>query len=183
MSDIELTTKSEQSYASYFCEENIWRLCNHFPALGGNAVFISNVHRQCPMWYQSSAAEGAPVIWDYHVIFMFMSADTWRVVDHDTRLPNPINLDHYLSSSFPSRIAPDYEPVFRVVDSSLFLNRFSSSRSHMRNQSGNFTQPLPSWSPIYNGIDDNLDDFVDMKNLRFGTVYSKGQFIHIYCLS
>ena len=54
-------------YQAYYCEENIWRLCQQ-PQLQvhkSEVVFISNPRRTCALWYQRAAPYPTePVVWD-----------------------------------------------------------------------------------------------------------------------
>ena len=90
----------------------------------GFVVFISNPNRQTPIWCQKSAkSSDAPVIWDYHVIFLLTRTEDAKqvrstadhhvlskpvsatfVIDLDTNLGYPVLFDHYVKSSFRPEI-------------------------------------------------------------------------------
>ncbi len=63
-------------YAPYYCEENIWHLCQEadFSGFDRKVVLVSNDRRTCALWNQrAQMAHGEPVIWDYHVVLLFKS--------------------------------------------------------------------------------------------------------------
>ena len=77
----EISLKSDQSYTSCYCEENVWKLCDKIRNTKNLiylqeedkafVVFISNENRTVPLWRQSaSEEEEGLVIWDYHVILI-----------------------------------------------------------------------------------------------------------------
>ena len=81
-----MVSREKQKYTSCYCEENVWHLCNDRIGDDGKAIFISNDNRQCPMWHQRAAADGEPVIWDYHVIYLSRVEKEWMILDLDSTL-------------------------------------------------------------------------------------------------
>jgi hypothetical protein len=76
-------------------------------------------------------------MWNYHVILLRERANAWNdqtvtvVLDMDTRLKFPCDLNEYLRHSFSEvSIRPaDAAPLFRIVDAKHYLNLFSSNRA------------------------------------------------------
>ncbi len=153
---------SPVKYWPFFCEENIWHLCqeNFLMPLERKVVFISNTNRYVAMKFQKAASPGAKVAWDYHVIILFRESE-WKVADLDTRLSLPCSTEEYFANSF----VPAAPPTFRVVDVDDFIRHFASDRRHMRNQ----PQAPPPWNCIGTGF--NLWDFVDVSNTGYGRIY------------
>ncbi len=154
-------------YQPFYCEENVWHLCQdeRVAATRNFAIFISNVGRAFPMHAQRAAATpGEAVVWDYHAVLL-AGRDIW---DLDCRLGAPLSLDAWLAASFPVQ-PPLTAPRFRVVAAALFVGRFASDRSHMRDASGAWRHPPPSWPAIGDGST-NLKQFVDMEQTFHGDV-------------
>lgn len=191
-------------YAAYYCEENVWHLCQR-PEFGKGerrVVFISNLQRTCAMWGQRAARRNQPVIWDYHVIFIYTTdrcgvrgiagganslqadavsgddtlspgkqSEEWQVYDLDTTLECPVSVEDYLRHSFrPDQVPPDYRPHFRVLRADDYVNLFSSDRSHMKGPDGSWLAPPPKWNALFNGVNSNLMDLVDVSNPEPGDV-------------
>lgn len=166
-------------YQAYYCEENIWRLCQQplLQAHKSEVVFISNPRRTCALWYQRAAPYPTePVVWDYHVILLTQTLDnTWQVWDLDTLLGCPLRAEDYFSMTFwgTPRIPAQYAPRFRTVPAGLFLQHFSSDRSHMRDEQGHYMQPPPPWDAPQRGTEStNLMRFVDVIHEYIGEVMS-----------
>jgi len=164
---------ANERYTSHYCEENIWQLCRQYQHFSNTAyaVFISNPKRQVAIWQQRlQAAEGLPVVWDYHVIFVYKSV-IWKVIDFDTRLPSPCPLKDYLDYSFAplKNESQHFAPFFKCVENTMYLEHFSSDRRHMRNQD-QWLAPPPKWPMIGQGW--NLNQFFDMTDNRLGKVFS-----------
>jgi hypothetical protein len=146
-------------YAPYYCEENVYHLCAESslsPAHGvvhRRVVIISNERRCCALWAQRAAASRhRPVLWDYHVIFSAQTAaESWLVWDLDTRLGFPVSLPVYLSGTFRplDRAHRWLAPRFRIQTAEDYRAHFSSDRSHMRADNGEWLQPPPPWPPIH----------------------------------
>lgn len=160
---------------AYYCEENAWYLCQE-PFFGNrlrHIIFISNLEGAVPMWNQR-AGQGKPIVWDYHVIVI--AEDPIEVWDVDTLLGIPISLDDYLAGSFHAEMPDLYQPSFRVIRMELFLDVFSSDRSHMRRPNGTYRKPPPSWPMIKKpGVPSNLMQFVDFERPFVGEVMSLAQ--------
>lgn len=126
-------------YTALFCEENIWHLADLLIKQGVHCdeldvIFISNVQQQVVIFNQQSSSIKNPVIWDYHVILLRTSASKKIIYDFDTRASFESDAAHYFDLSFPANIniAPPYQAGFRIIPSSVFIERFSSDRSHMQ---------------------------------------------------
>ena len=165
-------------YHPFYCEENIWHLSQD-PTLSAEqkyVVFISNKDKTCAMWHmKASAGEDHPIIWDYHVILVAKAPD-WQVYDLDSRLGYPIEPEKYLRESFNDKWASSYAPKFRVIGTALFLEYFSSDRSHMIHQGHQVPYEPPPWPKIFNGKESNLWRFVDMSDPFIGDVLDLDQF-------
>jgi hypothetical protein len=161
-------------YTPYYCEENIWHLCRQpqFAEAEAKVLFISNPRRQCYFWYQRAARDPSqPILWDYHVVLM-VRQQGWQVWDLDTILPVPIGAREYLDRTFMhvGKAAPDFDPLFRVIDCKEFIDRFASDRSHMLDANGNWLESPPPWEPIGATRPNNLQSFIDMHDTTFGIV-------------
>ncbi|VDK54984.1 unnamed protein product [Anisakis simplex] len=81
-----------------------------------------------------------------------------------------------------------HERCFRVIKANEFLKNFSSDRRHMRNDHGDFIQPPPRWSPIFDKsiflrTGHNLDDFISMDHgilSDISTVYDEETFQQVF---
>uniref|UniRef100_A0A8D1FF94 Protein N-terminal glutamine amidohydrolase n=1 Tax=Sus scrofa TaxID=9823 RepID=A0A8D1FF94_PIG len=130
-------------YNSCYCEENIWKLCeyikNHdqYPLEECYAVFISNERKM-----------------DYHVVLLHVSSGGQSFIyDLDTVLPFPCPFDTYVEDAFKSDedIHPQFRRKFRVIRADSYLKNFASDRSHMKDSSGNWREPPPSYPCIETG--------------------------------
>lgn len=150
----------QMKYCPYYCEENIWHLCQEESLLSKTrkVVFISNQNRRVAIKHQKA---GALVHWDYHVVLLLKDS-SWKVADLDTLLPFPCPAERYLSESF---VATE-TPVFSVVDADQYIRRFTSDRRHMIDQNGMYLKAPPVWDMIGTGF--NLWGFVDGE---YGRVY------------
>lgn len=156
-------------YHPFYCEENIWQLCQDARFAGGEAfvVFVSNADKSVAIWHQKLAkAHWLPVVFDYHVILLARSAfGRWEVWDLDTTLGLPHEAVDYFSRAFrPEGDIPQvYQPLFRLFPVAQFLATFSSDRSHMRDASGNWLKPPPDWNaPYRTELGMTLPDFIQM---------------------
>eukprot|EP01100_Stratorugosa_tubuloviscum_P014297 TRINITY_DN7566_c0_g1_i1.p1 TRINITY_DN7566_c0_g1~~TRINITY_DN7566_c0_g1_i1.p1 ORF type:complete len:229 (-),score=76.72 TRINITY_DN7566_c0_g1_i1:143-778(-) len=186
-----LFPKSQQIYTSCYCEENVYKLCEKIETLNGNlnlykVAFISNPNKSVAIWNQESGNrlnEGL-VIWDYHVILIQLSkikCETMNqflknslVLDLDTSLNYPINLEMYLNLCFKNNINQQFLANFRIIDALNYLNTFTSDRSHMLKKGkslntntniNDFVQIPPNYPIIQklSNINSNLfSNFVDM---------------------
>ena len=153
-------------YTPYFCEENIWHLCQHSQISSQEIriIFISNDKKICPFFYQRACSSPQyPVWWDYHVI-LICKERYWVVWDLDTVLTCPIQVEDYLRFTFgdPDSIPQPYSPRFKVIVRHQFIQKFSSDRSHMRTPSGQWVASPPPWPQIFHSGKNTLNNFIKM---------------------
>ena len=162
--------REDYLYQAYYCEENIWHLCQCDIFENSSVVFIASSGDDFPMLKQRAMATSSkPVYWDYHVVLL-VDAKTSLIVDFDTSLPFINEIGAYFSLSFldNTKLADNQKPLFRVVPACDFVELFSSDRRHMKTADG-WLAPPPSWPLIENGAS-NLSDFIDMNNTGIGEV-------------
>ncbi|KAM9164856.1 protein N-terminal glutamine amidohydrolase isoform 2-T3 [Pangshura tecta] len=149
------------AYTSCYCEENVWKLCEYlrshdqYPLEEFYAVFISNERRMIPLWKQQSGCGDEPVIWDYHVILLHVaSGDQNFIYDLDTVLPFPCPFDTYIEEAFKSDdiLLPGFRRKIRLIRADLYLKTFASDRSHMKDASGHWQKPPPSYPCIETAV-------------------------------
>ncbi|XP_032659409.1 protein N-terminal glutamine amidohydrolase [Chelonoidis abingdonii] len=179
------------AYTSCYCEENVWKLCEYirsydqYPLEEFYAVFISNERRMIPLWKQQSGCGDEPVVWDYHVILLHVaSGDQNFIYDLDTVLPFPCPFDTYIQESFKSDdiLLPGFRRKIRLIQADLYLKTFASDRSHMKDASGHWQKPPPSY-PCIETADSkmNLDDFISMNpKVGWGLVFLLPDFVERY---
>ncbi|KAF8398355.1 hypothetical protein HHK36_017282 [Tetracentron sinense] len=165
-------------HTPYYCEENVYLLCNKLCKIGvadakGSdlfVVFISNEKKQASgtACKASKRADGV-VLWDYHVVCVQRKGigDTPdQVWDLDSSLPFPTPLAHYISETIrPSfQLFPDYHRLCRIVHAPIFLCFFASDRRHMKDSVGNWIEQPPACEPIIaeDGTVHNLDEYIDI---------------------
>jgi len=151
-------------YCPFYCEENIWHLCQEEPFLpfDRKVLFISNQKQCVPMMEQKA---GSPVYWDYHVVLLYKDIH-WKIADLDTLLSFPCRSKEYLSKSFMQ----NNPPSFRVVDVADFIHYFASDRRHMIDHKGVYLQPPPPWDKIgKTGF--TLGEFIDFEQTDHGQLY------------
>ena len=73
-------------------------------------------------------------------------------------------------------IEPDRDPLFRLVERSIFIREFASDRSHMLDAEGKWMAPPPDWPPIGMREQNNLQRFIDIDDATFGAVITLGEF-------
>ena len=166
--------KETCTYTKCYCEENVWKLCEFIQTTYPTqldkcySVFISNPKQAVPIWHQgASASPEYPVVWDYHVIFLFKDENESLVYDLDTRLEFPEAFDVYMAHSIrlDEAIKSDYHRYFRVVPAALYLQTFSCDRSHMRKADQTWMAPPPDYPCIQvEGVLTNLSEFMSMDN-------------------
>ncbi|MGQ0505737.1 MAG: hypothetical protein ACT4TC_10500 [Myxococcaceae bacterium] len=127
-------------YTPLYCEENVWRLAERFPA--GDVWVISNLTHTVALAKQKATADGW-VVWDYHVVL----AVNGRVHDPDTRLPQPCPMTRYVTETFStqSMLPEEYRSLVRVLPAGEFSRLFFSDRSHMKRPDGTWLAPPPQW--------------------------------------
>ncbi|KAJ0055168.1 hypothetical protein NL108_011455 [Boleophthalmus pectinirostris] len=174
-------------YTSCYCEENVWQLCSWFRSEAEVqlqelfVLFISNHQRKVPLWKQKSGRGDLPVVWDYHVVLLWSRSGLEPLVfDLDSVLDFPCSLQDYVTQALRSDqdLHPQYHRLFRVVPSQLFLEKFSSDRSHMKKPDGTWSMPPPSYPPIQTPeTSTNLELFIQMKQDQdLGRVHSLQDF-------
>jgi len=164
-------------YQPYYCEENIWHLCQNPPLRESEVIFVSSKGDAFPMLNQRVTSNPQiPILWDYHVILLVKSdnndAEHNQIVDFDTTLPFVTDISTYFSQSFldTKLLRPDEIPFFRIVPANLYSELFSSDRSHMRAGEDWFAPP-PPW-PLIGNMPSNFYNFIDMTNNTLGEVLS-----------
>ncbi|KAK7087624.1 hypothetical protein V1264_021650 [Littorina saxatilis] len=178
-------------YTSQYCEENVWKLCDHvkrhYPEELKTfyVLFISNQEKKIPLWHQkSSKREDRLVIWDYHVVLMHQCEKGTLIYDLDTELPFPCLLDKYITFAIRDDrlLKPDFRRLFRVVPGDVYLNTFASDRSHMLKEDGSWMATPPSYPCIQTqAYQNNLADFISMKeNGGVGSVLTPSQLLQIF---
>lgn len=185
-------------YCPYFCEENVWHLCQDdvvkdgervIPLEDRRVVFVSNDRRAVPMDHQKAGA-GNVVVWDYHVVLFALAREGWQVwdLDHDKGMPRPLfswMRDSFLVDAaleaYRALTRQDFEaPRFRVVDAVDFVDGFASDRSHMLDAKGRPTRPFPEWAAI--GSEHNLMRFVDTRSAWLGDVFDFEELRLLFCM-
>jgi hypothetical protein len=172
-------TAPQIDYAAFYCEENIWRLCQN-PALADmdcDVVFISNHARQCALWGQRAGRSGdGLVLWDYHVVLLARGEQGAQIWDLDAMAGCPLAFEAWWEASWPRVVtAPRaMRPLFRVVARARFVEVFSSDRGHMC-AGGVWSAAPPAWPRIGSGPS-NLMEFVSMREGFEGRVMEAGAF-------
>ena len=161
-------------YHPYYCEENIWHLCQHPQYIGGEVVFISSYGDYFPMLCQeNSDGTGYPIFWDYHVVLL----NDGCIHDFNSTLPFSTSIAEYFEKSFidESLLAPMQKPMFRVLTADDYIEFFLSDRRHMKT-ADSWNAPPPDW-PMISETTSNLNRFIDMRDLEFGRVLSAGELL------
>lgn len=180
-------------YTSCYCEENVWQLCSWFrseaevPLHELQVLFISNHHRTVPLWKQKSGRGDFPVVWDYHVVLLWSGSGVDPLVfDLDSVLDFPCSLQDYSTLALRSDddLNPQYHRMIRSVPADIFLQKFSSDRSHMKKPDGSWSMPPPAYPPIQTPeTSSNLDLFIQMKQDQgLGRVHSLKDFMILFNL-
>ncbi|KAI0232979.1 Protein N-terminal glutamine amidohydrolase [Lamellibrachia satsuma] len=161
-------------YTKSYCEENVWKLCEHVQLSGHPsklqhcyAVFISNEKKAVPIWKQKASTDAqVPIIWDYHVIFLYEGETVTLVYDIDSVLSFPCSFDTYIREALPQDdlLKPEFRRYFRVVCANTFLANFASDRKHMLKDNTDWMMPPPSY-PCIRTLEssNNLQEFISMK--------------------
>lgn len=183
--------RSDCVYTSCYCEENVWKLCEHirsqnqYPLEEFYAVFISNDRRMVPLWKQQAGCGEQPVIWDYHVILLHVSSGGQNFIyDLDTVLSFPCPFDTYIEEAFKSDsiINPGFRRKVRLIRADVYLKTFASDRSHMKDTRGNWLKEPPRYPCIETAdFKMNLDDFISMNpEVGWGSVFPLPEFVQAF---
>jgi len=103
-------------YHPFFCEENIWHLCD--ARRNGWAVFVSN--EKGAVYFENQRLQPSGLIWDYHVVYLGVDGQIIDF-DHDGDLATPLH--SWLSHSF-SNSPEALEAKFNVVAADDYLLHF-----------------------------------------------------------
>lgn len=164
------------NYQPYYCEENIWQLCQNPQYAGGQVLFISAYGEHFAMLCQQGGeGEEHLVCWDYHVIFLHEG----NILDFNSTLTFPTPSEQYFNESFiDENLLPEaLIPVFRVMRASEYAESFLSDRRHMRTKHG-WSAPPPDW-PLISKSRSNLAQFADMRDPEFGEVLSLSEVLFV----
>ncbi|MGB0524019.1 MAG: hypothetical protein ACPGJS_13710 [Flammeovirgaceae bacterium] len=165
-------------YQAFYCEENIWHLANVFP--NSLVLFILNYEKTTKLYYQKAAAHPLlPIHWDYHVILLREEEEL--IYDFDTHLGFPVEVPSYFNMTFNIGIEHiDPNCMLRFIHAQDYLKYFSSDRSHMKDEIGNWIHPPPAWELIQ-GEDENkklgLDEILNLDNYAIGKLISLNDWI------
>lgn len=148
------TAKKMLDYQYCYCEENTLRLLqdSRLPHSRRFAVGITGDGDYFALG-RAAGADNGVANWDYHVVTVAFDdvAGRFVVFDFDSELPFPTPLEDYVRESFTALDCPrDLEARFRVFPADTYLSEFSSDRSHMRDQSGNWLAEPPPWPATLN---------------------------------
>lgn len=163
-------------YQPFYCEENIWHLCQHPDYLGGDVVFIASYGDYFPMLCQQGCDNpGELIFWDYHVVLL----NHGNIYDFNTTLPFSSMAIDYFDQSFidENRLNPLQVPMFRLIPAKEFVAAFQSDRSHMKSEDGWNAEP-PEW-PLISESASNLDRFSNMGDLEFGRVLNASELLNV----
>jgi hypothetical protein len=151
-----LLKKEHCNYTSCYCEENVYWLCKKFTEeimmkdFCHYVVVVSNPTKAVPIFQQQAGKEEHEglVVWDYHV-FVLQASTKFRdnssslIWDLDTKLGFPLPAEEYFDKSFPMELDEEEAIYFKVIDAQTYLRDFSSDRSHMKDEQGNWQSPPP----------------------------------------
>ncbi|CAK0757771.1 hypothetical protein CVIRNUC_002568 [Coccomyxa viridis] len=188
------------AYCPYYCEENIYKLCQTFAADDGynkelSVVFISNDEGKVPIQRQTVAENvGGTVVWDYHVIAVERDGDTSVIYDLTSQLPRPCPVALYARQALGPANTWRFTRMFRVIPAALYLEHFASDRSHMLDASSLsdppvYNRPPPDYPCIVSRSGDIMtlpfywtmhNDGVAYTDGRYGRVYSEDAFMMMH---
>lgn len=168
-------------YQPFYCEENIWQLCQREEFHNSYAVIISCLDECFPMLQQkSSPSPDEAICWDYHVIMITQINSQPFVLDFDSTLGFCTPLEIYLQFSFyeESRVKPSFIPLFRLMNASEYSRLLKTDRSHMK-KSGHWTAPPPDW-PLISETENNLPKLTNMLDETYGKVFSMPELANLF---
>jgi len=170
----------DAEYAPFYCEENVWRLCERLTEQAipdVHAVFVANEDGSVAVWSQraSQHPEGLTV-WDYHVVALARPEGAWHVFDLDCTAGSELPVEQWLAASFPLAgvIPPELEPTFRVVPAQQLFEQFRTDRSHMRAPDGSWLHEPPPWPALSDSS--NLARYIDPLGIATGEVVGMREF-------
>lgn len=177
-----MSLREKYKYCAFYCEENIWMLCQEpeFKDKTAIVAFISNPQQSCAIWHQKAAPSATePVIFDYHVILIVRDQDKdneqahWQVWDLDTTLNFPVKAETYFHETFMVgyKVPKEYQPQFRLINAQDYILKLSSDRSHMKDEDSSYIHEAPKWEASYQADKgNNLSRFVQMEEEFIGEV-------------
>lgn len=164
-------------YQAFYCEENIWHLCQHPDYQDGHVVFISALGDYFPMFHQRNGrGENRLIFWDYHVVLL----QAGMIHDFNSSLSFSTPIEHYFDYSFAleHQLEPPMIPRFRVLPAADYTTSFLSDRRHMKSESGWQATP-PDW-PAISDSSSNLKQFCDMSDFEYGDVLTQSELLIKY---
>ncbi len=179
MDTIQLPQRENYRYHAYYCEENIWHLCQQPELQNSEVVVIASKGDVFPILCQRAAVTpDTPLFWDYHVVLLWHSKNEHYILDFDTTLPFCIPITRYIQRSFvdEQQLNAQFIPLLRVMSANEYIANLQSDRSHMKTADGWLAEP-PSWSPI-STCSSNLHQFTDMTDDEFGQVLTVSQWLN-----
>ncbi len=155
--DPSVTALNGLAYMPFWCEENIWHLAGDARVGPGERVVLvlTGAEELVACWAQRAAAEGRPLLWDYHVVLLVCDGE-WQAWDLDTRLACPVRAESWLECTFPhaDAVPGSFQPRFGWFPAETWRDAFGSDREHMRTPDGGWQHPLPPWPMIFGrGLD------------------------------
>jgi hypothetical protein len=146
--------------APFFCEENVWKVCQLAPSSWGvHAVVISNAAQTVAMWGQRAAMRD-PIVWDYHVVAV-ATAPSLLVLDVDTRGHALCPLGAWLRLAFRAGVPDAWSPRFRVLAAEVYIEALASDRRHMLDPRGAPLRHFPPWPPPHPDRPGTLTRLID----------------------
>ncbi|CAE1291833.1 NTAQ1 [Acanthosepion pharaonis] len=151
---------------------------SHDTVLSSNYLLLS--YLVVPIWQQKIQKSEDPVVWDYHVIFLWKNGLNTYVYDLDSCLPFSCKFEIYLKEAIKqdSLFQPEYYRYFRVVEAATYLRYFASNRKHMLDESGMWKSKPPPYPCIRTEeTDDNIQEFINVDvSVGYGQVLNLKDF-------
>lgn len=173
-----LPQRDHYAYQAYYCEENIWLLCQQPEFETADAIMIAALADCFPMLQQRAATTPqTPIWWDYHVILRWQYQGQPYILDFDSTLGFCTPYQQYLQYSFlaENQLPAMFRPQFRVFSAPEYVTQLRSDRRHMRTAEG-WQAPPPTWSaPSCDSS--NLAQLVDMHEQECGRVMGLGELL------